>query len=506
MDKIYETVFNSVNDGILIITLDGRFLEVNQITCDDLGYQRHELLQMTVMDITPPEFREIARENVIGKMKQGGGIVETISICKDGSLAPIELNIHPIEYNGTPAILAVARNITERKKAENKLKESEEKFRTIFENANDAIYLTDLNGQFLEVNQAACDQLGYSQSELINMGAKDLNCIDDSAQVDERINQMLQHGHFLFEAVHFRKDGSKILVEVNIRLIDYMGKKAILAISRDITKRKQVEEAMLSAKLAAEDANRSKSEFLANMSHELRTPLNSIIGFSDVISNESHGSLNELQKKFISTVISNGKHLLNIINDILSASQIETGKMELHISEFHVSESINKIEVLMIPIASEKNIKLEFNIDIGMPIIKADATKFEQIIYNLVNNAIKFTNEGEKVEIRGEISDDFVHISVKDSGIGISPEDQAKLFDPFFQVYSSTTREYGGTGLGLAIVKKYVEMHGGKVWVESEVGKGSTFGFSMPTYPESTSLKYIIMDDKQIIEKKMPYQ
>ncbi|ABE53254.1 sensor histidine kinase [Methanococcoides burtonii] len=366
MDKIYETVFNSVNDGILIITLDGRFLEVNQITCDDLGYQRHELLQMTVMDITPPEFREMARENVIGKMKQGGGIVETISICKDGSLVPIELNIHPIEYNGAPAILAVARNITERKKAE---------------------------------------------------------------------------------------------------------------------------EAMLSAKLAAEDANKSKSEFLANMSHELRTPLNSIIGFSDVISNESHGSLNELQKKFISNVISNGKHLLNIINDILSASQIETGKMELHISEFHVSESINEIEVLMIPIASEKNIELKFNIDIGMPNIRADATKFEQIIYNLVNNAIKFTNEGEKVEIRGEISDDFVHISVKDSGIGISPDDQNKLFTPFFQVDSSNTREYGGTGLGLAIVKKYVEMHGGKVWVESEVGKGSTFGFRMPTYPESTSSK-----------------
>jgi len=609
MEKEFETIFNSVNDRILVYSLKGRFLEANRIMCDDLGYQKDELLQMTAMDITPLEFRETIHEQVVGVLNRGGGIVETMSRCKDGSLVPIELNIRPIEYKGTPAILAVARNITERKQAEDALqkseekyrnltesfneliyradpetlvatyvnqpveriyghtveewlnapnlweqtiypddrervfaeftelqtklesgiveyriikkdktirwvqdhvswekdqqgkpismngiiydiseskeadkllRQSEEKFRTIFESANDAIYLTNLNGQFLEVNQVACDRLGYSRSELIQMGPKDIDSFDDAAQVEDRINQMLQHGHLLFETITVRKDGSTIPVEVNIRLIDYMGGKAILGISRDITKHKQAVEAMLQAKMLAEDANRIKSEFIMNMSHELRTPLNSIIGFTDVICSENFGALNEYQKKYTSTVLRNGKNLLNIINDIISISNIETGKMKLHINEFFVSDVIDEVEALMIPIASQKDIDLTCNIDIEIPTIKADTIKFKQILYNLVSNAIKFTDQGGSVTIGGKISEDLVHISVKDSGIGISPEDQNKLFTPFFQADSSTTREYGGTGLGLALIKKFVEMHSGKIWVESEVGKGSIFTFAIP--------------------------
>ncbi|MCD4822033.1 MAG: PAS domain S-box protein [Methanococcoides sp.] len=371
-------------------------------------------------------------------------------------------------------------DISESKEADKLLRQSEEKFRTIFESANDAIYLTNLNGQFLEVNQVACDRLGYSRSELLQMGPKDIDSFDDVAQVENRINQMLQHGHLLFETITVRKDGSTIPVEVNIRLIDYMGGKAILGISRDITKHKQAVEAMLQAKMLAEDANRIKSEFIMNMSHELRTPLNSIIGFTDVICSENFGALNEYQKKYTSTVLRNGKNLLNIINDIISISNIETGKMKLHINEFFVSDVIDEVEALMIPIASQKDIDLTCNIDIEIPTIKADTIKFKQILYNLVSNAIKFTDQGGSVTIGGKISEDLVHISVKDSGIGISPEDQNKLFTPFFQADSSTTREYGGTGLGLALIKKFVEMHSGKIWVESEVGKGSIFTFAIP--------------------------
>jgi hypothetical protein len=364
MEKEFETIFNSVNDGILIHSLEGRFLEVNQIVCNGLGYPKDELLQMTVMDITPPEFRETVHEQVVGVLNQGSGIVETMSRCKDGSLVPIELNIRPIEYKGTTAILAVARNITERKKAE---------------------------------------------------------------------------------------------------------------------------DAMFNAKLAAEAANKSKSEFIANMSHELRTPLTSIIGFSDILISENFGTLNESQKKYISNVLRSGKNLLNLINDIISISNIENGKMELHINEFFVSDTIDQVEALMIPIASKKDIELTCNIDIETPTLKADAMKFKQILYNLVSNAIKFTDQGGSVAIGGKISEHIVHISVKDSGIGISPEDQDKLFNPFFQADSSSTREYGGTGLGLALVKKFVEMHDGQIWVDSEVGKGSTFTFRIPTAFENKS-------------------
>jgi signal transduction histidine kinase len=212
-----------------------------------------------------------------------------------------------------------------------------------------------------------------------------------------------------------------------------------------------------------------------------------IIGFSDLLCSENYGSLNEQQKKYISTVLNNGNHLLKLINDLLDFSNIETGEMELHINEFRVSDAIDEIEALMIPLSKKKDIDLTCTIEIEKPTIKADMLKFKQILYNLVNNSIKFTGPGGAVTIGGKISDRSVDLFVKDIGIGISPEDQEKLFKPFFQVDSSSSREYEGTGLGLALVKKFVEMHGGEVWVESQPGKGSTFGFSIPTDPENMS-------------------
>jgi PAS domain S-box-containing protein len=361
------------------------------------------------------------------------------------------------------------------------LQESEEKFRTIFDKANDGIYLIDLHGRFIDVNAMACKQTGYSRDELLQMTYKDMGFpeIDYKKQVKE----LYKKGYTSFESASILKDGSTAYGQIRSQIIQYGGKTAILSIARDITERKKAEEAILEAKIEAESANRAKSEFLANMSHELRTPLNSIIGFSDILDGENFGTLNETQKHYLSNIHKSGKYLLEIINDILDISKIEAKEMKLYIEQFAVSDVIKDVQSLMIPLAAKKNINFVCDIDIEKPTIKADMIKFKQILYNLVNNAIKFTDQGGSVTIGGKISEDFVHISVKDSGIGISPEDQDKLFNPFFQADSSITREYGGTGLGLAIVKKFVEMHGGEVWVESELGKGSTFGFSIPTDP-----------------------
>ncbi|WP_052402792.1 PAS domain-containing protein [Methanococcoides methylutens] len=336
-------------------------------------------------------------------------------------------------------------------------------------------------------------KLGYSAEDFvlgrINYG--DLVHPDDYQMVKDTLKGKCKEGSDNYNSEYrlITKDGNLLWVnEKTFILRNGEGKAThFQGIVQDITERKQAEEAMLRAKVAAESANMAKTEFISNMSHELRTPLTMIIGFSDLLCSEDYGSLNEEQKKYISKVLRNGNHLLELINDLLDFSNIETGEMELRVNEFTVSDAIDEVGALMIPLSKKKGIDLTFNIDIEMPTIKADMIKFKQVLYNLVNNSIKFTDQGGAVTIGGKISDSSVNIFVKDIGIGISQENQEKLFKPFFQVDSSNSREYGGTGLGLALVKKFVEMHGGEVWVKSELGKGSTFGFSMPTDPENIS-------------------
>jgi signal transduction histidine kinase len=267
-------------------------------------------------------------------------------------------------------------------------------------------------------------------------------------------------------------------------------------------------------KEAAEEANRAKSEFLANMSHELRTPLNHIIGFTELILDRNFGDLNEVQEEYLTDVHSSSKHLLSLINDILDLSKVESGKLELEHSVVELKSLLERSLVMVKEKAIKHGILVLTNMD-GIPeFIKADERKLKQIIYNLLSNAMKFTPDRGKVTLsartvdcivragqrRGdseylqviedlvkdaEVADiDYkkcVEVSVSDSGIGISPEDQRRIFKPFEQVDGSASRKYQGTGLGLSLTKSLVELHGGKIWVESEgVGKGSTFFFVIP--------------------------
>jgi len=235
---------------------------------------------------------------------------------------------------------------------------------------------------------------------------------------------------------------------------------------------------LTSRELAA--ASQTKSEFLANMSHELRTPLNSIIGFSEILHDGVFGHVNEKQAKYVNNVLVSGKHLLQLINDILDLSKVEAGKIELVCEDFSVSDAINEVRALTASIAAKKNLVVDVSVDEGLTTIHADEGKFKQILYNLLSNAVKFTPESGSITVGARQSGDMAEISVTDTGIGISEEDQKKLFQPFIQADATTSREYGGTGLGLSLVKKFSELHGGTAWVESEPGKGSTFTFAIP--------------------------
>ncbi|MEK9148895.1 MAG: ATP-binding protein, partial [Candidatus Desantisbacteria bacterium] len=233
-----------------------------------------------------------------------------------------------------------------------------------------------------------------------------------------------------------------------------------------------------------QEASQAKSAFLANMSHELRTPLNSIIGFSEVLNEKTFGDLNEKQTKYINNILTSGKHLLTLINDILDLSKVEAGKIELKIEEFSLQEILTECQTLVKTLAAKKNIWLEVKIE-GITTMKADPVRFKQIMYNLLSNAIKFTPEKGRVDIQAKPVDEMVQISVQDTGIGINREHYQKVFEEFQQIDSSYSKQYQGTGLGLPLTKRLVELHGGKIWLESEIGKGSIFAFTIPQGKES---------------------
>jgi signal transduction histidine kinase len=236
-----------------------------------------------------------------------------------------------------------------------------------------------------------------------------------------------------------------------------------------------------------EAASRHKSEFLANMSHELRTPLNAIIGFSEVLLERMFGEVNAKQTEYLQDILASGQHLLSLINDILDLSKVEAGRLELELGRFHLPTALDNALTLIRERAIQHGITLTQGVDERVGYIVADERKVKQILLNLLSNAVKFTPEGGRVGVTATASNDAFTIAVSDTGIGIAPEDQAAVFEEFRQVGRDDARKQEGTGLGLTLAKKFVELHGGRIWVQSQVGQGSTFTFTLPVWPEGTS-------------------
>ncbi len=232
-----------------------------------------------------------------------------------------------------------------------------------------------------------------------------------------------------------------------------------------------------------EAASQHKSEFLANMSHELRTPLNAIIGFSEVLLERMFGEVNEKQTEYLQDILSSGQHLLSLINDILDLSKVEAGRMELALAPFHLPVALENAVTLVKERAARHGIALTLDVDPRLGEFVGDERKIKQVLLNLLSNAVKFTPEGGQITLKAVVADGSVEISVSDTGIGIAPEDQEAIFEEFRQVGGDDARKREGTGLGLTLAKKFVEMHGGRIWVKSKVGKGSTFSFTLPVRP-----------------------
>jgi signal transduction histidine kinase len=284
---------------------------------------------------------------------------------------------------------------------------------------------------------------------------------------------LVREDHLLGGLTIFRKTPGEFAPEV-VELLKTFATQSALAIQNARLFRELADKSR-----QLEVASQHKSEFLANMSHELRTPLNAIIGFSEVLSERMFGELNEKQEEYLKDIYASGTHLLSLINDILDLSKIEAGRMELELTDFHLPTALDNALTLVRERAGRRGIALQMNVDSRLGEIQADERKVRQVVLNLLSNAIKFTPEGGRIEVGAVPKDGSVEVSVSDTGVGIAPEDQEAVLGEFRQV-GTAAKKVEGTGLGLTLCRKFVELHGGRIWVKSEVGVGSTFTFTIP--------------------------
>ena len=369
---------------------------------------------------------------------------------------------------------------------------SEGRFRELLEAAPDAIIEVDRDGVIVLCNAVSESLFGYDRQELLGMNVDAL--IPESVRgrhAQHRADYWSSPGTrpmgqgLMLSARH--RNGSEFPVEISLSPVKAEEGFRVTAIIRDVTAQKAAEERIRATNhqlelrnREVERANRLKSEFLAGMSHELRTPLHTIIGFTELLAEELEGPLNEKQKRFLNHVHHDSLHLLELINDILDLSKIEAGRLELNLESFDAAQIINDALMGIRPLADSKKINLQTLVACDA-FVSADRVRFREIITNLLSNAVKFTPDGGSVRVeRLPAEPELVCFSVVDSGVGIALEDHEAIFDKFRQVGSTTRGVREGTGLGLAIVKRLVEMHGGRIWLESALGKGSRFSFTVP--------------------------
>ncbi len=500
---LLDKVFSSISVMIAYMDANFNFIKVNPNYARSGGHEPDFFIGRNHFDLYPnPENEEIFKQVV--ETKQPYVVYEKPFEYKEFPERGItywDWNLQPIIENDVVVGLILSLiEVTDRVKDREKAQESEIQFKTLFNSANDAIFIHDLNGNIIEVNKLACDRLGYPHEELITKNLYEINTSENIPLLEKRLALLRDEGDVLHESLHRKKNGDVVPVEINSRVIEFKKRKAVLSIVRDITERKRYENELKKAKDVAENANRAKSEFLTNMSHEIRTPMNSIIGMADLLSETSP---TKEQKQYIDIFREAGEHLMKLINDILEISRIESGTLVLENTLFDPAKSIRKTWDILSVEGKKKNLVLELSIPSDMPeVVVGDATKLERVLINIIGNAMKFTAKGsvivdisQKLLDKGELELSF---KVKDTGIGIPADKQDMLFHKFTQLDATNTRQYGGTGLGLVISKRLIELMGGNISLESEVGKGSTFYFTLKFKTEKRA-----NPDKEGLNEKM---
>ena len=482
----YRDLYENAPDMMAVVDLvSGKILECNQTLADVIGRSKEEITGSSFLNLYASESIEAAQQTSSTFVETGEVITQERTLRRaDGSTIDVLLQATPM-YDATGKIVASRstwRDVTKQKEAERALASQEALYRTLIEAAPQVIWVADADGQVALLNKAWHEFSGLTDEESLGTRWAEALHPEDLPDVLAKWESAYRHGETYSGECRFRaKDGTYqtfIFIGTPVRddagnIINWVG------INTNIADRVATEIALQEAKDTAEYANRAKSEFLATMSHELRTPLNAIIGFSEILRDEILGAINDEQKELVLDIHTSGNHLLAMINDILDLSKIEAGKMELQLERFSVQEAVTEVNTIINALANQKQIQLILELDQEVA-IEADKIKFKQILYNLLSNAIKFTDEGGKVTTKFEVSGSALLGSVTDTGVGISPQDREKLFQPFTQLDASSTRAHSGTGLGLSLTNRLIQLHGGKIWIDSEINQGSTFSFTFP--------------------------
>lgn len=481
--ELFRLVFDNSAVAITVADKDEKIIAWNPFAERLLEMPKEDLFNKPVKELYPPsEWRRIRSFRIRRKGLLTN--IETKMIKNDGSVLEVSMSLSVLKdvQGNVTGTIGILRDITREKIAERKLKESENTTRVILDNSAAAITLTDRNERIVSWNKFTEQLLGMKKKDLYMKPVSILYPPEEWKKIRaEDIRKIGSKQHL--ETRVMKKDGQTIDVDLSITILKDSQNNIIgsVGMMQDITEYKKARQMLWEAKIAAEEANSAKSQFLANMSHEVRTPMNAIVGMIDMTLDTS---LNDEQRDNLNTAKEAAENLLNLINDILDLSKVEAGKVVLEEIDVHVGNVVKSICKGLSVLARNKNLELLWHIDDNVPyLVKGDPVRLRQIIINLVNNAIKFTSQG-KVEVRVQapvIEDAYCELlfSVSDTGIGISKEKRATVFEVFTQADTSITRRYGGTGLGLAISKRLVEMMGGRIWVESEIKEGSRFFFTV---------------------------
>jgi PAS domain S-box-containing protein len=490
--NLFKALFDNLPDAVYVKDIQYRKILANPIDLQYMGFNSEsDIIGKTDAEIYDTEVSESSYADEKEIFKTGIAIINKENFFVDNKgVKHWMLNSKvPFRNNNNEIIglVGISREITERKKEETRLKLLE----SVILNTNDAVVITEnlstgpIKNSIIFVNQSYCKMTGYTFEEVLGKSPSILQGINTDPEILKRVKVSMDlFEPCQYEVINYKKNGEEFWSSISLSPIS--DSKGIythwIAIKRDTTEKKILEKKYIKAKENAESANKAKSEFLANMSHEIRTPLNSVIGFSDLLKKTK---LDDTQKLYNNAVFQSANSLLDIITEILDFSKIEAGKLEIDISKTDIQDLAISITNMVSFQAHEKNLEVLLNISNDIPkFIWADSLRLRQILINLMSNAVKFTKKGEielKITPLKIIADNkyLLRFSVRDTGIGILPENQKKIFEAFTQEDASTTRKYGGTGLGLAISKKLLQLMGSELQLKSEPNSGSTFFFDI---------------------------